>query len=72
MWILIPIIPRNIFKLLAKIFLLNMTKIASVKKILPKIILTKRTLNDMRFLCYSKKHDLICPDLYRLILSGFI
>ena len=44
MWILIPIIPRNIFKLLAKIFLLNMTKIASVKKILPKIILTKRTL----------------------------
>ena len=23
----------------------------------------------MRFLCYSKKHDLICPDLYRIILT---
>ena len=50
---------------------LNMKKFASVK-IHSKIILAKRNLelNYLRFLCYSKKHALICPALYRVIFQS--
>ena len=65
-WILIPIIPQNMVKFHSKKSTLNMTKLASLKKIHMKIIIMKRNieLNDLGFLCYSAK---ACPNLSRFM-----
>ena len=65
-WILIPIIPQNMFKLHNKKIYTKHDKFASLEKVHTKITIMKRNLelNDLGFLCYSAK---TCPDL-----SGFI
>ena len=55
-WISIPVIPRNIFKLHAKKIHIKNDKNCVCEKIHSNIILAKRNLGlkDLRFFCYSK------------------
>ena len=65
-WILIPIIPQNMFKLHNKKIYTKYDKFTSLEKVQAKIIIMKKNLelNDLGFLCYSAK---TCPDLSTFI-----
>ena len=71
-WILIPIIAQNTLKLHNKKIYTKYNKICVFEKVHMKIILVNRKLelNDPGFLCYSEKHHLACPGLYRLTFES--